>query len=147
MLHWLANPLQNALYFDELQEEINKIFYPQSSCSETQVKSTYPPLNVQERETGFEISVFAPGMTKEGFSLQIKGNQLNLSGERPKPATNENEKVYRQERFFGKWSRTLTLPQSADLDSISATYKNGVLGIHLKKRPEEQIKEIPIQEK
>ena len=58
---------------------------------------------------------------------------------------NDNGKVVVQERYYGKFSRSVTLPQSVDSDKVEAAYEDGVLTLTLPKVPEAQPKQIAIK--
>jgi HSP20 family protein len=70
---------------------------------------------------------------------------LSISGELPQPKTEENRKVVVQERYYGKFSRSVSLPQSVDTNKVEATYDNGVLNLTLPKLPEAQPKQISVK--
>jgi HSP20 family protein len=48
------------------------------------------------------------------------------------------------ESYYGVFSRSFTLPDSADRDKINAEYKNGVLTVRIPQRPEVKPREIPV---
>lgn len=75
----------------------------------------------------------------------MQNGTLTISGELTQPQVADNTKVVVQERYFGKFSRSVTLPQNVDANKIEATYENGVLHLTLPKMPEAQPKQIAIK--
>jgi len=69
---------------------------------------------------------------------------LSFSGRRQQEAPEEGERFYAAERSAGTFSRTLQFPDGADLDNVSAEMRDGVLTIHVPKRPEVQPRRITV---
>ncbi len=45
----------------------------------------------------------------------------------------KDDHVHRRERFNGKFHRSISLPTSVQADAVTATYKNGILEVHMPK--------------
>ena len=56
----------------------------------------------------------------------------------------EGVEVHRQERFYGKFQRALTLPEPVAADKVKADYKDGVLTVTLPKTEEAKPKKIDV---
>ncbi len=65
-------------------------------------------------------------------------------GERKSETKHEDGEVYRAERFFGRFQRTVTLPAPVAADKVKAQYKDGVLTITLPKTEEAKPKQIDV---
>lgn len=104
-----------------------------------------PELNVYETPKMFEITVELPGMKKEDFEINLDNNVLTISGERRANNGEEKDRRYhRVESRFGRFSRSLPLPNVVDIDHIEATYENGVLAISIPKLKEKAGRKIEI---
>ncbi len=104
-----------------------------------------PELNVYETAKMFEVTVELPGMDKKDFDISINDNILTISGERRSYRDGENGRRYhRVESRFGRFSRSLPLPNVVDVDKINASYENGVLIITLPKLKEKAGRQIEI---
>jgi HSP20 family protein len=68
-----------------------------------------------------------------------------FSGERKQEKKEENEQYRRIERSYGRFSRTIAVPEDIDPKSIVANYKDGVLEIVLPKPPEKKPTSTKIQ--
>ena len=93
----------------------------------------------------FVFNVDVPGMKEDEIELHVVGNRLTISGRREEEERHEDDRYYAYERSYGSFSRAFTMPETADLDHISAELKNGVLGVKVPKKAEVQPKRISIQ--
>ena len=106
-----------------------------------------PELNVYETAKQFEVTVELSGMDKNDFDISLNDNVLTISGERRIKENGEKEgrRYHRVESRFGRFSRSLPLPNVADADKIEATYENGVLAISIPKLKEKAGRKIKIK--
>ncbi|EIN11781.1 HSP20-like chaperone [Punctularia strigosozonata HHB-11173 SS5] len=86
-----------------------------------------------------------PGLKKEDVSIDVHNNRLTISGE-SKVSSEHDENGYAvRERRFGKFSRSLQLPQGIKDGEIKASMENGVLTVTFpKSAPEAAPKKITI---
>ena len=78
--------------------------------------------------------------------VSIQDGALVISGERQEEKLAEGTEVHRQERYFGKFSRVLTLPTAVSSDKVKAAYKDGILTVTLPKAEEAKPKQITVSE-
>ena len=76
-------------------------------------------------------------MKKEDVAIDVTDDQITISGERRQEQENERGGVYRSERSYGSFSRTIPLPEGAMTDQAKATFKNGMLEIRIPSPPEQ----------
>ena len=86
---------------------------------------------------------------KETFLLgsenhSLNSNNLLMKKKQELEKKYEEAEVYRTERFFGKFQRTVTLPAAVAADKVKAQYKDGVLTVTLPKAEEARPKQIDI---
>jgi HSP20 family protein len=74
------------------------------------------------------IDTDLPGVDPKEVSISVVGNQLTIEGERKREEKEERAYFY-QEAAYGKFVRTITLPDGVDADKAKAHYKDGVLTI------------------
>lgn len=99
--------------------------------------SLMPAMNVIEHKDDFEIEFAAPGYSKKDFVVTIEDNILHVNGEKKKEVEEKEENYARKEFSYTSFKKSLSLPQSVNLDQkVKATYKNGILKIHLLKKEE-----------
>lgn len=123
-----------------LEKELDK-FFDNVNKSETYYA---PVCEIREEEKFFSISMDIPGIKKEDIDLQVKENELHVTGERK--SESQSDKVLKSEKRYGKFSRVFTLPQTVNTDGIEARFENGVLEIVLPKEEKTQARKITISD-
>lgn len=134
--------------FSTLRDEIDRLFEgPLSELARTsQLLSGWtPPLDLHEDKDNFVVKIELPGMKKEDIDVSLHDGNLGISGERKSEDKLEGVDVYRTERFFGHFQRTITMPAPVAADKIKAQYKDGVLTVTLPKAEEAKPKQIEVQ--
>jgi HSP20 family protein len=90
-----------------------------------------PQVEVSRRGNDLVVCADLPGMKKEDIHIEIRDDQLILQGERRQESTEDREGFYRSERSYGRFYRTVPLPQGTNPDQTRANFKDGVLEITL----------------
>ena len=93
------------------------------------------------------VKVDLPGIDPKDVSISVTGDQLTIEGERKQEKKEEKKDYFYQELSYGKFSRTMPLPQGVDADKVKANYKNGVLEITMPAPKELAPKKIQIEAK
>jgi HSP20 family protein len=88
---------------------------------------------VEETAKKIVVRVEVPGMEKEDCRITIEDDVLYVSGEKRSEREAHDSTYNVMERAYGSFQRTVPLPRNVDEDQAKATYKNGVLNIHLPK--------------
>ena len=120
-----------------LQDELDRLF-------ESPLTNWAPALDVQEDKDKFTIRVELPGLKREDIDVSLQDDALVISGERKSEKVEEGVEVHRQERFYGRFQRALTLPERVAADQVKADYKDGVLTVTLPKTEEAKPKKIDV---
>jgi len=105
-----------------------------------------PAFDAYEDKDKFSVKVELPGMKREDIDISLDGNTLTVAGELKEEEEHKEAEMYRAERYFGRFQRSVTLPQPVDTNRITATYKDGVLAITLPKTEESKRKQIEVKE-
>jgi HSP20 family protein len=98
--------------------------------------TTLPAVNIKESDNGFNVEVAVPGMSKDDFRINLDNNILCISSEKKLESEKTEESYSRKEFSYQSFSRSFTLPHSADEGNIKAKYDNGILRIEIPKREE-----------
>ena len=99
--------------------------------------TTLPSVNIKENADEFKVEVAAPGFDKNDFKLQLDHEMLTISSEKTNDnETKDGERFTKREFSYQSFSRSFTLPQTADGDRIEANYENGVLTVIIPKKEE-----------
>lgn len=131
----------------DLRDEIDRLFdSPLNELTRTsQLLSGWTPaLDVVEEKDNFVVKAELPGMKKEDIEVSFHDGSLSISGERKSEAKHEDAEVYRAERYFGRFQRTVSLPAAVNPDKVKAAYKDGVLTVTLPKTEEAKPKQIDV---
>jgi HSP20 family protein len=115
------------------------------TANQSNVKSFIPAIDIAEDKEKFLLHVAVPGMKKEDFRIEVKDNRLTISGERQWKEEQMDRNWTRVESSYGRFSRTLTLPETVKRDGITADYQDGILNLTLPKVPvAENLQTIPV---
>ena len=134
--------------FDELQEEINKLFEDATRTPVPQglfERTFSPAVDVSETADAYQVVCDLPGMDMEDIEISISSNVLTLKGEKKADPKQQGDQLYREETRIGRFQRTLQLPLAVDGDKASAVLKNGVLTIQLPKREDVRPRQIAVK--
>lgn len=106
-----------------------------------------PAIEVKQKEGKLFVTAELPGLKKEDVKVHIEGDTLVVEGERKQEKEEKREGYYHSERSYGKFYRSIPLPEGAKLDQTAAQFNNGVLEVTVP-IPEVKSKsqEVPIQE-
>lgn len=110
-------------------------------------RTTFPPVNVSETEKNWTVTVELPGLAEKDIDVQVMGRQLVVSGERKYEEEKKNKEYHRVESQYGSFQRTIPLPENIrlDPDSITATYRRGMLEVILPKIEPTPAAKIPVK--
>lgn len=103
-----------------------------------------PPVDVWETADEVVYAFDLPGMSEDDVSVELDEGTLTISGARERTDEVSNDSLYRYERRFGSFSRTIGLPQGVTDDSVRAEYKNGVLEVRVTKPEQPKPRRIQI---
>jgi len=92
-----------------------------------------PSTDLAETETHYVLKADLPGVAEGDVSIELDDNLLTVSGERKVEQEEKREGFHRVERSFGRFRRSLKLPDGVDADAIAATFDKGVLEIRIPK--------------
>ena len=98
------------------------------------------PIDARETETHYELYADLPGASKDTTKIEIEEHVLTITTERKTYDPADAESFRMLERYSGTYSRSLRLPEDADEEKISASFKDGVMTIRITKLPEDVAK-------
>lgn len=102
-------------------------------------------MTASENADSLRFVVELPGVPEENISVELENGVLKISGEKTENRTEGDEdRYYVQERSFGSFSRSFTLPRSIDGAAVEAVFKSGVLTVTLPKAAESKGRKIEI---
>lgn len=104
-----------------------------------------PPLDISETESEVMIRAEAPGIPAKDLEISVTGRTLSIAGRKEEQEEKKGEDFYQCERRFGSFRRIIELPEAADTDRITAEADNGVVTIHVAKKPGVKPKQVEIK--
>ena len=109
--------------------------------------SNVPAVNISESADHYHIELAAPGLKKDDFRVSVERDMLTISTETKNENLSEGRTYNRKEYSYSAFTRSFTLPESADIEKISASYNDGILKLELPKKEEAKVvaRQIEIQ--
>lgn len=95
--------------------------------------SNFPKMDVWEDDKHIYFEAEIPGMSKKDIKISLEDNILTIKGERSQEKESKNKNYIRQERTYGSFQRSFTLPSEVNPDKIDARFEDGVLKISIEK--------------
>jgi len=123
--------------FGWFPEEFEGLFNRFFNVLPVEEKAEWPfrwGLTMEEKEKEVIVRAELPGFTPEEVKVELIGEQLTVEAEHKEPAEKAKEEA---ERIYTHVKRVLTLPPYVELEKAEATYRNGVLEVHLPRKAEE----------
>ncbi len=122
---WLPNVLDDIFGNDWWSESMNNV-----------LASTRPAVNIAETEQEYRVELAAPGLEKKDFKIDLHKNVLTISSEKELRNEENNENFMRREFSYNSFKRSFTLPETVNAEKIKAEQANGILTVHIPKKPE-----------
>lgn len=94
-----------------------------------------PQLDIYETADEILITAEIPGVDKEHLELEVNSRAIRIAGKREPAMAPENGRYRLAEIQYGSFERILRLNVPLDTEKVAASYKKGMLHIHLKKLP------------
>jgi HSP20 family protein len=132
---------------DSLQSDMNRLFdrfFDSRSGNGRAAQRWLPAMDLVENEDALVLRADLPGMTEDDVEIEVKDGVLTVSGERKAESEEKGEGYHRVERSFGRFARSLTLPQGTEADEVDAGFENGVLEVRIPKPAESKPTRVQI---
>jgi|SRR6185503_14851297 HSP20 family protein len=144
MAQW--NPLHDLV---SLQDRMNRLFEDASqrraggtnTADEVETADWYPAADVYENDGEYIVAVDLPGIDRATLDISVDDDKLTIKGNRAARETTR----HRAECPSGKFLKSFSVPAAVDQSDIRADYKDGVLQVHLPKRPERKSHRVEIK--
>lgn len=120
------------LFGPRWMKEFNRFFdreLPFTTGGETFEPGWVPEMEVFEKNNLLTVRLDVPGLKKEELSVHVAEGMLTVTGERKHETEEEKNHWYRRERTYGRFYRTVPLPEGVNPKEVKATFRNGVLEV------------------
>ena len=95
-----------------------------------------PAIDVAETNDAFEVTAELPGVEEKDIKVSLDGNRLVISGEKKQETTRDEKDWHVEERSYGSFYRSMSLPFKPDDGAVEAHFDKGVLHLNIKKPAE-----------
>ena len=130
LVRFTGNPLIVRFFDTDLFDWTSKNY--------SRTNTTLPSVNVKESDNEFSIEVAAPGFDKTDFKIEVHNDVLTVSSEKQteNETKDESERYTKREFSYQSFSRSFSLPLTADGDKVEAVYDKGILTVSIPKKEE-----------
>ena len=101
-------------------------------------------MDLVETADDFVLRADLPGLTEKDVNIEFEDSVLTISGERKSEHEEKKEGYYRVERSYGSFSRSLTLPEGVDPETVKASFDRGVLEVRVPKPEQRKPRKVAI---
>jgi HSP20 family protein len=131
---------------DTLQTDLNRVFdtFFGGRIANGTARRWVPAMDLVETEDHLVLRADLPGLGKEDVEIEVKDGVLTVSGERRTEHEDSADGYHRVERAYGRFSRSLSLPQGIDADQVQADFDKGVLEVRIPKPAERKPHRVQI---
>jgi HSP20 family protein len=135
------SPFEETL---SLRDAMSKLF-EESVVRPFEQMGIAPALDVYETNDAFTVDMVVPGIKPEELDLSLQEQVLTVSGEYKDDRQEQQDRNYhRNERRYGRFSRSVSFPTNIKADEVNANYEHGVLHITVPKAEEVKPRTIKI---
>ena len=131
-----------------IQQEMNRlfgsVFDAQAGGGEALTRRWIPAMDLTEEGDQYVLRADLPGVEQKDVGVEVEDRVLTVSGERHTESEKKGDGYRRFERASGSFSRSLTLPEGVDPDSVQASFENGVLEVRIPKPAERKPRRIEV---
>jgi len=146
---------------DRLQNEVNRLFEGHNSNADVpaparqnsgggnggnalMTRAWAPVVDIAETQNEVVLRAELPGLKQDDIDIELTGDTLTLRGERKFENEERKDNFVRVERSYGRFQRSFTLGVPVQNDQVSATYRDGVLEIHLPKSEQTRPRKVQV---
>ena len=108
--------------------------------------SKFPPVDIYENDKGYVITAELAGYDEDKINIFAEKHVLHIaSDEHENAKENRDRKYLIKERSVKSFERSFTLPEDANEENITASYKMGILSVFIPKMPKVEPKKIEVK--
>jgi HSP20 family protein len=129
---------------DRMLDEVNRV--TGSNAADWAAVGNWLALDVQDTGENYVIQADVPGVNPDNIEITVHENTLTINGEVVQPAAPTGTRQIMNERRFGKFRRSITLPHTVDVDKANAAYDKGVLTLTLPRSEASKPRQIAVKQ-
>ena len=150
-----AVPRHEVRLFDEMDRMFDTLLHhgwmrpfherwPEWAGLGERVDFATPRVDLIDRDDEILVRAEMPGVEKKDLKVDLSGGLLTIRGERRREEKTEEGEFYRSEIARGSFSRTMRLPEDVDFEKSKASFRDGILEIHLPKTRKAERRQIKV---
>jgi HSP20 family protein len=145
LVRWF--PRRNGLQSVALDSELDRLFegFLDPAPSRSDLGALMPAVDVDETADAYVFRADLPGVSAKDVKVTVHNDTLTLRGERKREEKTSEGSLHRAERAYGSFERSFTLGLPVRADQVKASYKDGVLEVHVPKADEAKPRDIEVQ--
>jgi HSP20 family protein len=135
-----------ARQLDTFQSDLDRVFdafFGDRTANGT-TRRWVPAMDLVETDDHLVLRADLPGLDTDDVEIQVAEGVLTVSGERRTEHEDSADGYHRVERAYGRFSRSLSLPQGIDVDQVQADFDKGVLEVRIPKPAERKPRRVQI---
>lgn len=131
IIRW--NPLREMV---DMQRQLDRVFdemntnFNQGDWTET---GNWLAFDIHENEDNYIVETDLPGINPDDINITLHENTLTVSAELNREDLQEGDRQIINERRYGRFQRSVRLPETVDADKVEANFENGVLMLTIAK--------------
>jgi len=102
------------------------------------------PLDLHETQDSFIVEAVLPGVQPDDVDITVQDNVLHINAETRREQTSQPGSTHRQERYYGRFTRAISLPRQVNPDQIHATLEHGILRLNIPKAEQAKPRKITV---
>ena len=136
--------------FGQMQRELERMLNGRGSArgdesTESATADWVPAVDIKEEDNRFVVYADIPGVEPKDIEITMDNGVLTIRGERQNETHQDSEGFKRVERTRGSFYRRFALPDTADVENISAKGNHGVLEVVIPKQEKAQPRRVPVE--
>jgi HSP20 family protein len=130
-----------------LHDQVNRLFNEsvfRGQAQDSAITTWAPAVDIYETPNELVVKADLPDVDEKDIDIRVENNLLTIRGERKFESSVSEDNYLRVERTYGSFSRSFSLPNTVNAETIHAEYKNGVLKVNLPKREESKPRQVKV---
>lgn len=142
IIRW--NPLREIV---DVQRQLDKVFddmntnFAQGDWNQT---GNWLAFDIHENDDNYIVQANLPGFNSDDIDVTLHDNTLTVSAENHREELREGERQLVSERRYGRFHRSIRLPETVDSERVEANFDNGVLMLQIAKSEVAKPRQIPV---
>jgi HSP20 family protein len=120
--------------FDDIFNEFNNwMSTTQLPLEQFENLQISPSVDIIDDKNNFKVEAEMPGLSEKDIKVEINGNMLIITGEKSTSTKDSKAGYLKREISYGKYERSINLPESVDTNKVEASFKKGMLWVSFPK--------------